>query len=386
MGTGAVTHNAKMVLCRLFVASAIAAAGLAGCVDEPTTMPGSLDRVRLVNAPLSLGDTPVVAESFAPSKAGTLTYVAAVASPTVSDVQVQATNFAIDGSHAYVVYNNAGSQPIAGGLDVVDLSHDGQPALVASLVDTDAEFADVAASGGYVYAVGADADGAILRVWNVQSPTNPSVVTTFALDGQYGTSLLVEGTTIYATVGANGGLATIDVSDPAHPTLVRATEAANALAVARKGVNNLVLFGDQSLQLEGEHDGSVWALPTLAAAPVAAPGRMIIDDDRAIINAGTTGLTVVHLTGDGEAATITGNIALDGTGNGLGMSGNELFLAQGEAGVEVYDLDGENLPKYRGKISFPNESASANQVRTGGKNQVLVGSGRGGFRILTYTP
>ena len=367
MGAGAMTHNAKMVLCRLFVASAIAAAGLAGCVDEPTTMPGSLDRVRLVNAPLSLGDTPVVAESFAPIKAGTLTYVAAVASPTVSDVQVQATNFAIDGSHAYVVYNNAGSQPIAGGLDVVDLSQEGQPALVASLVDT-------------------DADGAILRVWNVQSPTNPSVVTTFALDGQYGTSLLVEGTTIYATVGANGGLATIDVSDPAHPTLVRATAAANALAVAQKGVNNLVLFGDQSLQLEGELDGSVWALPTLAATPVAAPGRMIIDDDRAIINAGTTGLTVVHLTGDGEAATITGNLALDGTGNGLAVTGNELFLAQGEAGVEVYDVDGEAMPKYRGKISFPNESASANQVRTGGTNQVLVGSGRGGFRILTYTP
>lgn len=341
--------------------------------------------MRLVDAPLSLVDTPV-AEAFGPSKSGTLTYVAAVASPTVAEVQVQATNFAIDGSYAYVVYNNAGSQPIAGGLDVLDLSVEGQPRLVASLVDTDAEFADVVASAGYVYAVGTDANGAILRVWDVQSASQPSVVTTFALGGQYGTSLVIEGSTIYATVGANGGLEAIDVSDPAHPALVRATAAANALAVAQTGTNNLVLFGDQALQLEGEHDGSVWPLPTLAPTPVAAPGRMFVDEDRAIIDAGTTGLTVVQLTGDGQAATIAGHEALDGTGNGLAASGNALFLAQGEAGVEVYDLDGDALPKYRGKISFPNESASANQVRTGGGDQVLVGSGRGGFRILTYTP
>jgi hypothetical protein len=370
--------------------SILAGAVLAGCLDAPpTSMPGTLDRLQLVNVPLSLDNRGTVpTEALLPIADPSFSYVAAVAPPVVDDVTVQATNFAIDHDHGYVVYNNAGSQPIAGGLDVLDMSQADAPRLIASLVDTDAEFADVAVSKGYVFAVGADSSGGILRVWDVQTPSAPTVVTTVALGAEYGTSMALDNDTLYATFGTSGGLVTIDVSDPRNPTVVRAVAAPNALSVVHKGANNLVLYGDTSLRLEGERDGDLWPLPTLADAPVAAPGRMVVHGERAYVNAGTTGLTTLKVTGDGDTVEINGHLDLDGTGNGIDASSNLLFLAQGEAGIQVYSLSGNKVPSYLGRAEFPDDPASMNQVRqgtAGSCTQLLIGSGLGGFRIVSFT-
>ncbi len=374
-----------------FTGSIALIAPLVGCVDPSAS--ADLDRVTLVNVPLSVvGGQPLTSgrQPLAPLPTATFAYVASVAPPMASTVTVQATNFAIANNYGFVVYNDAGAA-IAGGLDVLDLRDPKAPQLIASLVDTTAEFADVAADRGYVYAVGADGEGGILRVWDVHAATDPTVAATLHFDARYGTSLALDHDIAYVTLGTDGGLATVDVSDPTHPTLVRATPAANALYVVHKGANNLVLFGDSSLQLEGERDGAVWPLPTLAATPVAAPGRMVVNGDRAFVNAGTTGLTTLKITGDGDSAAITNHVDLDGTGNGIDASEKTLFLAQGEAGLQAYAFNpatNASPPTYLGRLEFPGIPASTNQVRWGattGCKDLLIGTGLGGFRIVSFT-
>lgn len=367
----------------------VASAASAGCVDDPSAPPSLDGRVTLVNTTVSVGGK-ALSPHAAPQAAPTFAYVASVSSPAIGDLTVQATNFAVHKDRGYVVYNTAG-EDLAGGLEVLDLSDPDAPRLVASLIDTTAEFSDVAFVKDHVYAVGSDELGAILRVWDVKHKDVPVEVATLRLDAQYGTSITIggpSGKTAYATFGANAGLAELDISDPDEPTVTRAVAIPNALYVVRVGANNLVLYGDTALAIERERAGALTPLATLAPTPIEAPGRMAVRGDQLYVNAGKSGLTRLAIHDGGASVTVLDHAAVDGTGNGLGASDELVFLAQGEAGIQVFTRDG--TPQLLGEIEFPETRGSANQVLVGDGNgphqkHLLISHGLEGFRILSFT-
>lgn len=366
------------------------AAALAGCVESEVST--GIDRLRLVGEPVALVDQPpLVTYATATYATATatpaFTYVASVDAPVLAGQKVQATNFASDGARAYVVYNTAGSS-IAGGLDVLDVSHVDAPALLASRISNQTEYSDVVIKGSNVYTVGSRADGGILTVWDVQTPANPTVVTTLGLGSEYATSIEIEGDYAYITVGTLGGVVVVRVSQPAAPQIVRVTNAANSLYLRRSQGINLVLGGAQGFGLYGEESGTYWPMVAIADAPVPAPGRFATAGHRLFTNGGQTGLTTIDLASNSKTATLASHTALSGTGNGIDSSTSYLFLAQGDAGVMVYSLI-TTVPSYLGHFDFPDARGSANEVRYAlhqtGYGYLFLSDGAAGFRILKFT-
>lgn len=361
------------------------AGGLVGCATEDVST--NIDRLYLVGEPVALagGDPTIRTLNGGWTPSTTFTHVATVEAPELAGRKVQATNFAVAGNYAYVVYNTAGTE-IAGGIDVIDVSHVSAPELVGSHIDSTIEFAAVAVKGPYAYAVGSRADGGVLVVWDVHAPASPTRVATLALGSQYVTSIEIENHYAYVTIGAEGGVAVLDITKPTAPTVVRGTRVGNALYLRRTNGMNLVLGGSSAFELAGERDGTVWPMLTIADAPVAAPGRFATSGTRLFTNAGHTGLTTVELSTSATSATLRSHVELSGTGNGLDTSHDYLFLAQGEAGALVYSLDA--TPRYLGRFDFPDEPGSANQIRyakhVAGAGYLFLVDGLGGFRILSF--
>ena len=369
------------------VRAVLVASMLVGCTDAEVAT--GTDRLSLVGQPVQVvADPSTRAPSIEALAAATtrFTYVASVDAPVLAGQKVQATNFTIHGHYAYVVYNTAGEE-IAGGLDVIDVTHVDAPVLVGSYVDASAEFSDVAAKGQYAFAVGSDGVGGLLAVWDVRTPTRPTTVARLGVGSQYATSITIDDNNAYITVGAAGGLVVVDISAPTTPRVVRGTLAANALYLSRTNGINLVLGGASTLELSGERNGTIWPMLSIAPTHVEAPGRFATSGHQLFTNAGYTGLTTIDVASNTTSATMGVHQALPGVGNGIDASAHALFLAQGDAGALVYTLDA-GAPTYLGQFAFPDVRGSANQIRyarSDGNNSFLfLSGGLGGFRILSF--
>ncbi len=379
---------------RVVWALATATALSAGACTEPTDEELDQSRIKLVNAPVPVRDDDAATGAVSGLKPQTLeaegggafVYVASVDAPMFNGKTVQATNFAFDGDTAYVVYNTAGPE-IRGGIDVLDLSKLSQPKLVASIVSEEQEFADIALRGNFAYAVGATPRGATLKVFDIAKKSKVVEVGSLDLPAHYATSISLEtANDAWVTTGTNGGLVHVDVSNPRQPKIETSYAIPNALYVLPMQGAHLVLGGD-ALAVHREKDGDLAAVAPVSPAFVEAPGRLAQRDHRLFTNAGLTGLTQMDVSADGRDVTVTGHSSLAGTGNGIDASSAHLFLAQGEAGTLLYDFHGNDPPAYVGKFDFPDDRGSANQVRAGkcgGKPNVFVGDGLGGFRIIQF--
>ncbi len=373
--------------------SLLALLGAAACATNGSPAGGTVGstegRIHLVNTPLPLskakagGLTP---QDFSSSDATAFSYVASVEAPRNPSTgrRVQATNFAFSGSNAFVVYNTAGDET-AGALDIVDLSTPGAPVLLSSTLFTDAEFADVKVVGHFAYLAGRRSDGAgkaAILVVDIGDLGSPRTVAVVDVPGHYATSLAVDGASIYASTGDDGGVVQLDASSPGAPTVVASTDLAYAVDVVRANGKTFALGGAHA-SIEVGATVDVAPLAVISGTSVAAPSRMVVVGNRIFTNAAHTGLHVV----DSSSGAITYSAFLEGTGNGIDVGSGLAFLAQGEKGTTVFDVSAPDAPQALGAFEFSDEPGSANEVRYGesaGQKFVFLSDGLDGFRIVEY--
>lgn len=358
---------------------------LFACNSEDTPL-ATEGRVHVVGQALSLSEGEPSAALMRPDfqTDSAFTYVAAVDAPInpATGETVQATNFAFDDQYAYVVYNTAGDA-LGGALEVVDLSVADRPALVGSTVYGTSEFAGVRIVGNYAYLVGGLSNGAGMAVVDISDRTAPRKVSTIRLPGFYATSIAVEGTTAYVTTGDDGGLVTVDLSNPEAPVVVTFTQLDHATSVVHNYQRTYVMGGTPARIHALADDASLRPLSTeLASTALAAPARMAVWNEAIYTNAG--GLELRKLALDGSSAP-TSLATLVGTSNGIDVGAGVAVLAQGERGTFVFDVSKRRGATALGSFQFPDQDGSHNEVRFGklaSANYIFLSNGLGGFRIV----
>lgn len=329
------------------------------------------------------------AETVTPG--ASITYLASAEAPSFpgDPMSLQSTSFAVEGTRAYVGYAMAGDS-IHGAIDFLDLSDLSAPAIVSTHFFQKSEYSDIAVRDGILYAVGATTEGdggAMLEILNAADPVHPVVLSRLTLGGFHATSLSLDGAVATISVGDNRGIVQVNVSRPEAPRVISFLPLLNSLdAVVNQGTL-FVLGGEAATDIFAAGPaGALSFLSRVSQERTPAPGRIRKTGHLVFTNAGKSGLTVLDVSQPGTAREVFKG-PLPGTGNGLDVSSAFAFLAQGEAGVQVLDINRPEAPISLGTIDLGDDSGSANSIRVsrvGEHSVILLGDGLGGFKLLQF--
>jgi hypothetical protein len=320
------------------------------------------------------------------------THVATFQPSSFNNKKLQATSVTKSGNLLYITYNTQ-FDDVRGGIDIISLSSTNVPTVLKSLVSENTEYADAKLSGNFLYMVGqkkvADRNYAVLTVLDISNSANPVVVSEKTFNGFYATSIDLQSNKAYITV-PNLGVVSVDVSTPASLTVLNTTSitAGNSLYVKRAGLASVVIGGssNHNLSVVSPSQNSVVAL---AGRSQEAPARFTYKDAFLYTNAGNTGLRILK---DFETTTPTMSYtgSLSGTGNGLSLGAcDKLYLAQGEQGLQVYNVANKQAPVNEGSFDFANDSGSANNtfyVVNNNEHFVFVADGLAGIQMVKVNP
>lgn len=342
-------------------------------------------RVELINSDsrIAEADANAIDESGASLLA---VQVASVSAPLVEQtgLSAQATSFDFHEDYAFVSYNTAG-ESLGGGIEVFDLKQSKEPKLVASLLSKNIDLSDLKAKDEILVAVGADVHGGLLEIYDISKSKKPVLESSLSFDGYVATSVALEDQYAYVTIGDNQGMAVVNLEKPSEPSIEYVYGLENALFVLRSEHHSYLLGGSSDLQIYDAANKSLSGFYTVSESREEAPVRAAIQDNLFYVNPNDSGLVVYDL----DRAEEKYRIDVDGTGNGIALSKKYAFLAQGEAGVKIFNIEKvkESSPRFVGTLDYKNNPGSANQVASDGNSTqptVFIADGRGGFQIMKF--
>jgi len=282
--------------------------------------------------------------------------------------------------------------------------------------NTDGSASRVAVSGGYAYV----ADGANgLVVINVSNPQRP--VLSGWVDTTDARAVALSGIYAYIADGANG-LVVINVSNPASPVKVGGRDTSgiatgialrNNYAYVADGIHELIVFdvsNPSSPQKAGQNvalqqqmrDVFIWGDSAYVAA-MANVYRMGLDNPvspvwNAAVPGGFTGWLMTGVHGNSSViAAVAGQNGVElmdtnlnklgsfntaGTASGVFVSGNYVYVADGDNGLVVFDISNPSAP-------FEAEQVSTVGAATGvyvDGDTVYVATGTAGLEIFSILP
>ncbi len=301
-------------------------------------------------------------------------------------VEMQATNFAFYKDMVVVSYNRAG-EDVRGAIEVFDLSNPKKPVSIGSIQYKDAEFSDVKVKDQMAYAVGGDGvNGAILKVISLEDPKAPAEKASVSLEGFYATSVSIEGDSIFITSGDNRGLIELSAESFERKSEWKLSSATFVSA----SENSVMVAGGEPYAFFQVNNDELAEVVRFSEKPADAPSRFAYNDDYLVANPSNEGLLVFKYSEKEGAAKLVSQTAVKGTGNGIDVYKNYVFMAQGDAGVRVYNIDQADKPRDAGTLDYANHG-SANQVKYGyvpnskkNWNCLLVADGAGGFKIYKF--
>jgi len=300
--------------------------------------------------------------------------------------EMQATNFAFYKDMAVVSYNRAGEK-VRGAIEVFSLANPKKPEIIGSLHYKDAEFSDVKVRDGLAYVVGSDGvNGAIIKLISLEDPKAPTEKASASLEGFYATSVSVQGDSVFVTSGDNRGLIELNAD-----TLERKSEwKLPSATFVYASENSVMVAGGEPYSFYQVVKDELHEVVRLSEQPAEAPSRFAVSDEYLVANPTAEGLLVFKYNQKEAAAKLVGRVDVKGTGNGIDLYKHLVFISQGEAGVQVFDVENAESPKNMGRLEY-SHLGSANQVKYGSVssakenwNCLLIANGAGGFEILKF--
>ena len=232
-----------------------------------------------------------------------------------------------------------------GGLVVMDVTDSANPVRIG-LYDTDGFASGVAVSGDYACI----ADGTNgLVVFDVSAPTVPQKVATYPTPGT-AVKVVIRGNYAYVADGIggqNGGLEIVNISNPASPSLA-----------GRRGFSGQFV---RDVYVSGSSAYVVTDNSTVHRINVSNPASPQWVSAKSIGGASTPGVNAVHGNGtclfvaSADQAISIFNMNLDWVSSNPGYpteempldvyaSGNYLYIAEGEGGLEIVDISTITAP------------------------------------------
>ncbi len=369
-----------------------------GCSNGSTGGSGDA-RVIWENKVVSLGST--FASNFL------LTFAATIVPPQVNSTTLAADDIFMAPGVAYVSYNIPGAVHM-GGIDQISTLVPALPIRLASTTFATTTVNGVHAYGSTVYSVGSTTSSTSsgwpavlntlsLSLFGSSQPTQTSLLNTYA-----GTAITYWNNSLYVLSGANGTSTTQGLS-VLNPSTLAQTASLN-IADAR----GLSFYPGQGNLYVVAGGGNLYEISTSnTIAHTINVGGNTIAESKSSVQAGKTMVAVSR--GDAGAAivckadqqilaslprqTVTGIDPSLTVTNGVAAGPGLLFVANGQAGVYVYQMlrnsstasscTGVTLT-FIGSIQLPSQLYSANTVRY--ENGILfVAGGLGGFYAITLS-
>jgi len=312
----------------------------------------------------------------------------------------------IAGDYAYLA---AGGD----GLVTVDISTPSNPQAGGQLKAT-GYARDVVVAGSYAYLADGYGNPTVVSV-NVASPESPSKIGGYQMPGE-AYALALVGERLYATAWSNG-LFVLNVNTPNAPVLLgnvdtpgRAVDVAvaggyaviaddwggwrwaNVTDVAHPTITNEMITPGEVSQVAVDGAQALILDNSLGAFPVdvANPAQLTIQGRSTAINGATDNAKDLALMGshayaiDGrnvryidisipDAPTAGGTLNTPGQAQAVSIYQNKLFVADGEAGLQVYGLANPASPTFLGNYATTPDEAT--KVLVNGNTAFLVANG-----------
>ncbi|TFG00194.1 MAG: hypothetical protein EU540_05600 [Promethearchaeota archaeon] len=283
--------------------------------------------------------------------------------PVYEDTYGFANGIYVSGDYAYVADGNAG-------LAVLDISNPTDPE-IPKYEPTSGYAYDVYVSGNYAYV----ADGSTgLAVLDISNPTNPGTAVYANTDG-ISIAVYVEGN--YAYVADSGsGLAVIDISDPTNPgTPVYADTDGSAYAV--------YVDGDYAYVADYHKGIAVIDISDPTNPSKIAQGNLgenvysiCIGGNYAFL--GGDGLYAVEISELNSPLDLWWNQDTTGNSQGVFVSGDYAYVADGASGLAVIDISDPTTP---GAPQYSNTAGDAEDVVVSG-DYAYIADGGGGLAVI----
>ena len=316
-----------------------------------------------------------------------LVLVAEVAAPIYNGVTLKATHVAINGNYAYVSYNTEG-ELYSGAIDVINISNPNAPQLVIQAMLPNTDISSVKYDNGMLYIAGArsvdaypsagtPAFAGAMTLSNGLLSTN---LVQKSLDGNVGTSVTSSSSKYYAVSGNNGTLTQLSKSS----NNIEMSISLNDLrALGLKDNKIVILSGTQGVKVYNADGLSL--ISSFSTSQDTQDAKRTIDflNNSVLVSEGYNGLGVYNLSTGAKTQTIAvpssiiGVSQSDITTNAVSVNNQNVFIANGGAGMYIYKNQNQVL-NFLGSLSL---NGSCNYVMSSG-DYIFAAMGNGGLKIV----
>ncbi len=333
-------------------------------------------------------------------KAPKLTLIASIKSPKIDGEYLSATYVGIEDNYAYITYHKMGSE-ISGAVDIVRINNPKKPKLISSASTADIDwnsvtpdYEQVAGNNRSIFLMGDSKKGATLIEMVSKNGQFVTVGEVVKLDGASGNSIVRVGDDLFATTGGstgNGGTFLLDHND-LDVTLSHVVTSAKYGAVdGEKSKYHVTLIGGENGALHvssttnfGTEPLNKWPLGTIT--PQYGKNGVTLAGDTAFVALGDSGFAVLDID-DGTMHHT--NKAISGTAtNYVTVDGDYIFTANSlDGGFVLYSRDDYSklgsLPFKRGNANHAN--INNRDTKGSAERYIYLANGTDGVKILKYS-
>lgn len=317
-----------------------------------------------------------------------LVLVAELAAPSYEGKTLRATHVAVEGNFAYVSYNTEGDAYL-GAIEVINISNPNVPQMVMQAIMPNTDISSVRYDQGQLYIAGAtdvDATNAKTAALVGRMSLNGGMLSdnfvTTSLPGKVGTDVTSTASKYYAVSGATGALTQINKADN---NIEFSVPVQDLRAVGSRGNKIVILSGTNGVKVYDAN--GLKPVSSFAAYTDIAESKRTLDfmGERLLVSQGKNGVGVYNLATGAKIQTLALPDTVNGVDpedivtNAVSVNADKAFVANGGAGLFVYENKAEQLDLL-GSIDL---LGSSNYVMSKG-DYIFVATGTGGLKIIKY--
>ncbi|WP_051190473.1 LVIVD repeat-containing protein [Kaistella palustris] len=317
-----------------------------------------------------------------------LVLVAELTPPEYKGKKLQATHVAVEGNYAYVSYNTEGEEYL-GAIEVIDISNPNTPKMVMQAITPNVDISAVRYDNGQLYIAGATnaeiantASAAFAGKLTLNNGMLSDRFVTTTLPGNVGTDVTSNASKYFAVSGATGAFAQLNKADDKIEFSISLPD---LRAVGINGNKIVILSGTEGVKVYDAN--SLKQTSAFAAYQDVAESKRTLDfmGEKLLVSQGKNGVGVYNLNSGTKLQTLA--LPTDITDvdpenivtNAVSVNGDKAFVANGGAGLFVYQDKGQQL-ELLGALDL---LGSTNYVMSKGE-YIFVASGSRGLKIIKY--